>query len=85
MVKQSFTEREKLLIEQLAKKQQAKIQQRIERIPLLAPLIAAFGLVSLFYGLEKLLDQTTLAQRPFEMILFGVMLLLLTGAYYRKL
>lgn len=81
----SFTEREEQLIKTVVQAQQAKIKQRIEHIPLLTPLLGAFGLVSLFYGLEKLLDRSAFADRPIEMIIFGMLILLLTGAYYRKL
>jgi len=85
MKKQSFTQREEQFIKTVVQSQQAKIQQRLEHIPLLAPLLGAFGLVSLFYGLEKLLDRSTFAERPVEMIVFGILVLLLTGAYYKKL
>lgn len=81
---EKLTEREHQLIARVIA-QQAKLQHRLEAIPLLTPLLAAFGLVTIFYGLEKLLDQTDLANRPVEMIIVGVIILLLTGAYYRKL
>lgn len=60
-------------------------QRRLERIPLLLPLLATFGLVATFYGFEHILDQTTLVNHPWIMSGVGILLLLLTGAAARKL
>lgn len=65
--------------------EQQAIKERIGRVPLLLPLIASFGLVSLFYGFEHLLDGTFLAQQPILMVAVGVILLLFTGTYQQKL
>lgn len=62
-----------------------KSRSQLERIPLLLPLLGAFGLVSTFYGFEKLLDTTELVNHPLELIGTGVILLLLTGAFAKKL
>lgn len=60
-------------------------RERLRRIPLLLPLLGTFGLVSTFYGFEKFLDSTILVQHPLELIGFGVITLLLTGAAATKL
>ena len=54
------------------------------RIPLLLPLLGGFGLVSTFYGFEKLLDQTALVNHPLVLISTGIILLLLTGAFAKN-
>lgn len=60
-------------------------REHLNRIPLLLPLLATFGLVATFYGFEKLLDRTDLINHPWELIGLGIALLLLTGAAARKL
>ncbi len=60
-------------------------RHHLSRIPLVLPLLGAFGLVSTFYGFEKLLDQTVLINRPVELVIVGVILLLVTGAASKKL
>ena len=39
-----------------------KPRAHLDRVPLLLPLLGAFGLVATFYGFEKLLDQTDLVK-----------------------
>jgi hypothetical protein len=70
---------------QLAASLVEKPRAQLDRIPLLLPILGAFGLVSTFYGFEKLLDQTDLVNHPIELIATGVVLLLLTGAFAKKL
>jgi len=61
------------------------IDQDIKKIPLLAPLMVAFGLVATLYGFEKVIDQTFLVNEPWLLLGSGVFVLLLTGAFYDKL
>ena len=51
----------------------------------LTPLTGAFGLVTIFYGFEALLQNSVLAQHPWEMIALGSVLLLVTGSFFTKL
>ncbi len=67
------------------KKKQNIIQQDIKKVPLLAPLLAAFGLVATLYGFEKILDSTFLVDQPWLLLGTGVVVLLLTGAFYDHL
>lgn len=67
------------------KREQQNIQQRVQKSHLWGPLLGAFGLVSLLYGFEKLLDRTALVDQPWTLVLLGVFLLLLTGSFYNKL
>lgn len=57
-----------------------------QRFPLLFGLTATFGLVSVLYGFEKLIDKVDLfVNNPWILFVFGVALLLVTGAAYKKL
>lgn len=57
-----------------------------QRFPLAFGLTATFGLVSVLYGFEKLIDKVQLfANNPWILLVTGVLLLLATGAAYRKL
>lgn len=75
---------EKRLIE-AEKKLVKKSQQNLRRIPLLVPILGSFGLVSMFYGFEKLLDQSWLVENPILLILVGLGLMVLTGVAAQKL
>ena len=56
------------------------------RFPLFFGLTATFGLVSVLYGFEKLIDRIDLfVNNPWILLVFGVFLLLVTGAAYKKL
>lgn len=56
------------------------------RFPLFFGLTATFGLVSVLYGFEKIIDKVDLlANNPWILLVVGVLLLLATGAAYRKL
>ncbi len=68
-------------VEQIVQKE----QERLGRIPLLLPLLGTFGLVTTFYGFEKILDRTPFIDQPHIMIFIGVTILLLTGAAANKL
>lgn len=57
-----------------------------QRFPLVFGLTATLGLVSVLYGFEKLIDKVKLfANNPWILLAFGVTLLLITGAAYKKL
>lgn len=57
-----------------------------QRFPLFFGLMATFGLVSVLYGFEKLIDRVDLfVNNPWILLVFGISLLLLTGAAYKKL
>ena len=62
-----------------------KERDRLGRIPLLLPLVGTFGLVTTFYGFEKILDRSSFIDQPYLMIVIGVSLLLATGAAANKL
>jgi len=48
--------------------------------------LSTFGGVAVFYGFEKIIDQTPyLADRPYMILFAGFLILILTGALYRKL
>jgi hypothetical protein len=56
------------------------------KFPLLFGLTATFGLVSILYGFEKIIDKVSLfTEQPWILLVVGVLLLLATGAAYRKL
>ena len=57
-----------------------------QRFPLFFGLTATFGLVSVLYGFEKLIDRVELfVNNPWILFIFGLMLLIATGAAYKKL
>ncbi len=57
-----------------------------QRFPLVFGLMATLGLVSVLYGFEKLIDKVDLfVNHPWILLVFGISLLLLTGAAYKKL
>lgn len=84
-LKSKLTPQEMSLVQDILSEQDAEWQKKLLRIPLLAPLLGGFGLVTTFYGFEKILDQTTLVDHPVLMLSLGVAVLLLTGFFYRKL
>lgn len=56
------------------------------RFPLLFVLLTSFGLVATFYGFEKVIDQIPFfIENPHMILVTGVILLLFTGALYKKL
>lgn len=77
-----FTEVEERLAHSIVNKRETAAQ----RFPLFFGLAATFGLVSVLYGFEKLIDQTTfLANNPAILLVIGLVVLMATGAAYRKL
>jgi hypothetical protein len=57
-----------------------------EKYPFLFAVGGAFGLVSTFYGFEKLIDRVDLfVDNPWILLGTGLFLLVLTGSFYNKL
>lgn len=77
-----FTRAEEKAIEKIVER-----RDKVEaRFPLFAGILAAFGLVSTYYGFEKLIDRIELFERnPWILLATGILTLLVTGAAYRKL
>ena len=84
-VKHKFNEEQFNLVRDLLSEHESEWQRRLNSIPLLAPMLGAFGLVSTFYGFEKILDQTYLVDHPWLLLATGFTVLLFTGVFYRKL
>ena len=84
-LKERLTPDEFHLVQDLLSEQDSEWQKRLRSIPVLMPLLGAFGLVSTFYGFEKLLDRTFLVEQPTLLLALGVSLLLFTGVFYKKL
>lgn len=80
--KDPFTQSEKQFIKKIA--DERKIAET--KFPLLFGLTATFGLVSVLYGFEKLIDRIDIfVNNPWILLVTGVLLLLITGAAYKKL
>jgi len=77
-----FTDKEERLVEKLAEKRgKAEV-----KFPLSFGLLATFGFVSILYGFEKLIDRIDLfANNPWILLVTGLLILVSTGAAYRKL
>lgn len=77
-----FTDIEEKIV-QLAAKERETLAQRF---PLTFALIGTFGLVSTFYGFEKLIDSVDLfVNHPWILLIIGVATLSMTGLALRKL
>ncbi len=77
-----FTEAEERFIKKVASERQVAET----RFPLIFGLTATFGLVSVLYGFEKIIDKVDLfVNNPWILLVTGIVLLLVTGAAYRKL
>ena len=56
------------------------------KFPLLFTLFSTFGLVATLYGFEKVIDRIDyFAENPYMILLTGVVILVTTGALYKKL
>lgn len=84
-VKHKFNEEQFNLVRDLVSEHEAEWQRKFNAIPILAPVLGAFGLVATFYGFEKILDQTYLVDHPWLLLAIGLLILLFTGVFYRKL
>lgn len=77
-----FTDVDDKIIEKAAKHRESIA----EHYPLTFALLGTFGLVSTFYGFEKLIDSIPfLANNPWFLLLIGLTTLLITGLALRKL
>lgn len=57
-----------------------------KRFPILLTLLVTFGVVATFYGVEGMINQVEwLRDRPFVILLSGLIALLFTGKLYQKL
>lgn len=78
----SFKEKETAVINKIAEKRESVFS----RFPLLFTLLATFGVVATFYGFEGLINKVNpLAENPVIVLATGLMVLILTGALYKKL
>lgn len=77
-----FTNAEEKVIEKI-------VENRVRfqtRFPILIALSATFGLISVFYGFEKLIDRVDLfVNHPWILLVIGLLLLAITGKVYQKL
>jgi len=56
------------------------------RFPLVFVLLSSFGLVATFYGFEKVIDGIPFfTNNPYMILITGILVLLFTGALYKKL
>lgn len=77
-----FTSAEEKVIEKIVE-ERVRVQTKF---PILIALSATFGLVSVFYGFEKLIDRVDLfVEHPWILLIIGLMLLAATGKVYQKL
>ena len=77
-----FTDKDEKLIAKLSEKRgKAEV-----KFPLSFGFLATFGFVSILYGFEKLIDRIDLfANNPWILLVTGLLILVSTGAAYRKL
>jgi hypothetical protein len=77
-----FTIKEQRLIEGLAKRRDSAEA----KFPLTTALLVTFGVVSVFYGFEKIIDKIDfLSRNPIILLLIGLTTLVVTGAVHKKL
>jgi hypothetical protein len=83
---ETFFEHLKHTEKDLEKKFVSYQKNAIARFPFIFLGLSSLGGVMIFYGFEKVIDQIpVLANNPLSMLLFGFVILVLTGALYRKL
>ncbi|HEX9594970.1 MAG TPA: hypothetical protein VF996_02490 [Candidatus Saccharimonadales bacterium] len=78
---ESLHDKEKAIAQKIGERRKAVF----ERFPLIFTLLGSFGLVATFYGFERLIDSTTLADSPWLLLGTGIILLIVTGSLYKKL
>lgn len=77
-----FTEVDDKIIEKARQRRESVA----ERYPLTFAMVGTFGLVSTFYGFEKLIDRVQLfVNHPWILLVIGVTTLSVTGLALRKL
>lgn len=80
--KHSFRDEEQRISAEFGKKRKT-FQQKY---PLVFALGGTFGLVSTFYGFEKLIDRVDLfSEQPWILLITGILTLAITGSLYNKL
>ena len=61
-------------------------QSVVRRFPILFTLLVTFGVASVMFGFERILDDIVfLHTHPFVMLFLGVLTLIITGTLYKKL
>lgn len=65
--------------------EQSIIRKALEKHPVLLAVLGTMGVISVFYGFEKLIDQTFLASAPVFLLLLGFLILYFTGLLLKKL
>lgn len=72
--------------DKIIEKVTAQRESLAQRHPHMFALVGAFGLVSTFYGFEKIIDQIpVLTNNPWILLVMGLTLLYVTGLALRKL
>lgn len=72
--------------DKIIEKAQRRRESIAQRYPLTFALMGTFGLVSTFYGFEKIIDQVPLlVERPWILLVIGLGTLSVTGLALRKL
>lgn len=84
--KESFLQHAKHIEHDIEEKVIHYQKNAIEKFPFIFLGLSTFGGVAVFYGFEKIIEQTPLlADKPVPILIFGFITLILTGALYRKL
>ena len=84
--KESFLEQAKHIEHDIEEKIISYQKNTIQKFPFIFLGLSTFGGVAVFYGFEKIIEQTPfLADRPMYILISGFVILILTGALYRKL
>lgn len=71
---------------ELLKKIDRKRENINNKFPLWSALAATFGVVSIFYGFEKIINEIpVLSNNPWILLVVGLAILIATGTTYKKL
>lgn len=74
------------LDEKIIEKAAARRESLAERYPLTFALVGTFGVVSTFYGFEKIIDRVQLfINHPWILLIIGISTLSVTGLALRRL
>ncbi len=83
-LKKTLTSGEINLVQQLMVERSA-VRKTLEKHPVLLAILGTLGVIFVFYGFEKIIDQTFLASTPVYLVLFGFLILYFTGLLLKKL
>ncbi|MFC1656894.1 hypothetical protein ACFL14_02975 [Patescibacteria group bacterium] len=83
-LKQTLTEDEMDLVHRVLV-EKSVVRKTLEKHPVLLAVLGTLGVVSVFYGFEKIIDQTLLSSSPIYLLLFGFLILYFTGLLLKKL